>query len=285
LLKRAFSKELTSLLRDSFHNHSFPDIDEFTSTLTNEIEQMVTAPIPVCDVRTGILTQKIINVIQEQTKPMTTAWVEAEGRRVSLVARHRRALQALRKELELLKVELKSKNDHAIHELDRERIAAIRSQERNQTQETKLASLRLFRTELEARERHQKAEKENVERSLQQQAVKKQEWEENLENGGTEDGSISRHLREIVRLMRSEIQDNGTEKPFGSVEEAIRLLNKEADDMRMQMAELDAMSRMITVPRVVQVSVNPKPRQESALIIEAQAKVNQIRRSRELNRR
>jgi hypothetical protein len=199
----------------------------------------------------------------------------------------------LGKETDLLRTESKSKSARAIHEIDSERIAAVRRQDRDTAQvrewEARLASLKLFRAELEARERTQKSEREAIERSLRQHTEKKHAWDD----GDSDNESVSQRLSDIARLMCNELaqeeKENEKESPCAYVQEGIRLLNAEAGGMRMQIAEVEAMLRLVPLPRRTPVPVvaasEPKPRQKSALISEAQAKVNQIRRSRERKRR
>jgi hypothetical protein len=276
---------MRSVVRDNLS----PDINDFARTLASEVEQLIIQPLPTSDVKGVALGRKVANAVDEQTKPMMASFAEAEAQGAAIGANHSTALQSLRNEIEALQREYKSKTDRAIRELDGERIATVRRWDSEQAQvrecEARLASLRLFRAEVEARERHQKTEREMIERSLLQQTEQREEWD----GPGFDDEALSQELRHIVALVRNVPQEERANSPYEALEDGIRLLNAEADEIRMQIAELDAFGRLLPNPSIVQIPVQiqavppPNRRQKSTLVSEAEAKVNQIRRSRGRN--
>jgi hypothetical protein len=194
----------------------------------------------------------------------------------------------MQRELDSLRSMFKSNTDAVLRELERERLGTASFHEaehcRARDLEARLRALKLTQVELDARAAHQRLEAENLDRLAKQQVQKRQEWEDEtaMDEFGEGDGLRQRILEEIAALRRDAHRDAYAD--LGRVvDEGLRTLKQEGDALREELAELEAANRW-AVARIQQnqVSLQSPPRRcvRSALVTEAQMKVDSLRRMR-----
>jgi hypothetical protein len=287
-IRRAFSSDFAAKLREASQTTFSIDFDGFTERLLTDLGQSIEAPVPGLDLHGTNLKLKVSSVIDEHTRPMTSALQEARSRNASALEHHISELKLLQRELDSLRSMLKSNTDSVLRELERERLntSAFRESEhcRARDLETRLRTLKLTQVELDAKAAHQRLERDNLDRLAKQQTQKRQEWEDELalDEFGEGAGLRQRILEEIAAIRRDAQRD--TYADVGRiVDDGLRMLKQEGDSMRGELGDLEAANRW-AVARIqqtqVSVPVTPKKRVRSSLVTEAQMKVDSLRRMR-----
>ena len=293
--RRTFAKELSSMMRNPSHVQTNQvDLDEFTESLTSAIGQLIEAPIPPPDFNTQQLSRRIAAAIQEQTTQMTSVLADVDAQNTTAVESHIAELRQLQDEVENLRVVFKTSTEGVIRELERERQnkISIATAERARIREldTRMRSIKLKQVELETRASHQNSERENLDRLSKQLIQKRREWEDDYFIQDEDEGeSLRQRLLQEISALRQEADQDSAADIGRLVEEGLRAVKEESDNMRneligLEMANRWAMAKLQQLQATRTQSPSPRrERQRSSVISEAKFKVHELRRQRESN--
>lgn len=296
--KRLFSSEFSAIMRQPISNMNF-DVDDFSETLSSEVGSIIESPYSTIDINTQGVSKKVSLAIEEHTKPVTSLLAEAEARNSVAIDHHISELQQLQNELDSLRTVFKTNSDGILKELEKEKhnASSIRDAEqvRLREMEQRMRTLKLKQVELEARSNHQSIERDSLERSSKQFEQKKREWEEETlpmmyDEGGTLRQRILQELNDLKQEITSESFDDLNQ----SVDESLKILKEEGDNMRNELMELEMANRWAIArakevrtrtPQASSPSALKTPRRNKSVANEAQERLMQLRRQREATMR
>ena len=287
--KRMFTSEFSSIIRQQSTNTPAFEVDDFADKLSNEIANIIEAPIPPMDINSQQITRRIASSIDEQTKPVTSVLAEAEARNTASAEHHISELKQLQEELEALRTAFKSNSDNIIRELERERqnSAAIRDAELSHSRdiEQKLRSLKLREVELDTRSKNQAVEKDSIERSMKQFEQKKREWEdETLPKMYDEGSAIRRRILEEINSLRNDISQESFDDLSAIINDGLKVIKDEGENLRNELIDLEMANRWVmshvreSVPKK---SPSSKRLRKSTVLDQTQEKLSRIRRQRQ----
>lgn len=291
--RRAFSKELSAMIRNPPPLDETVNVDEFTSDLTTAVGQLIEAPITPPDFNNQQLSRRLSAAIQEQTNQMTSVLADVDAQNTTAVEHHIAELRQLQDEVENLRIVFKTSTEGIIRELERERQnkVSMSTAEKARTRELeeRMRRIRLKQVELETRANHQSAERENVDRLSKQVLQKRRQWEDEYLMEDDEGEGVRQRLLQAISTLKSDADQDSAGDIGRMVEEGLRAVKEESDNMRNELLSLEMANRW-AMARLQQLQTartsTPSPRRErqrSSVITEAQFKVNELRRQRENN--
>lgn len=291
--RRAFSKELSAMIRNPPPLDETVDVDEFTSDLTTAVGQLIETPITPPDFNNQQLSRRLSAAIQEQTNQMTSVLADVDAQNTTAVEHHIAELRQLQDEVENLRIVFKTSTEGIIRELERERQNKVSmstaEKARARELEERMRRIRLKQVELETRANHQSAERENVDRLSKQVLQKRRQWEDEYVMEDDEGEGVRQRLLQAISTLKSDADQDSAGDIGRMVEEGLRAVKEESDNMRNELLSLEmanrwAMARLQQLQTVRTSTPSPRrERQRSSVITEAQFKVNELRRQRENN--
>ena len=257
--RRFFSMEFSLMMRRPQPTTSIDiDFDEYAENLSNEISQIIEAPMQNLDINSSSLSRKIASAIDDQTKPLTTVLSESSARHNSFAETRLAELKQLQEELDSLRNIFKSNAEGVVRELERERAstASLRSAQiaRQSDMEQRMRAVKLRQVELEARAAHQNVERDGIERQMKALESRKREFEENDDSFDAPIKIRQKILTEVANLRR-EIGQESFDEVAKCVEDALNLVRNESDNMRNELVDIEMANRWVAT----QLQMNSPP--------------------------
>lgn len=254
------------------------DFDEYSESLSNEVSQIIEAPVPPLDINRTSLSRGIVQAIDEQTKPLTTVLNESNNRQMNLAKTRLAELKQLREELDSLCNIFKTNAESILKELEGENQNTINMRNaqiaKQNDLEQRMRSVRLRQVELEAKATHQSVERDSLERQLKQLENRRREWEDQngyeFGYGGYNDrnnyGSmmsrndsfglgmnqndfaspVGRYRQRIlseINTLRKELGRDSFEDISKSIEEGLSMIRNESDNLKTELIDIDTANR------------------------------------------
>ena len=222
-LKRIFTGEFNNLMKQQVPA-SAPidsiDIDEFTSSITSEIGQIIEVPIQHQELNHTTLSRRISSVIDEETKLMTIGLKEADCKNITATENLLNELKKLEIEIEKLSNTVKLNTEEIIQEFEKERSESNSMREFDQSFnkeiERRSRSIQIKQVELNSKITHQNIEKETIERMMNKLNQKKQNFNPfdsiNPERGTSYRELISNEINKIRQIIQQTMIPEDVEK-------------------------------------------------------------------------
>ena len=248
------------------------DFDEYSESLSNEVSQIIEAPLPPLDINRTSLTRNIVTAIDEQTKPLTTVLSESNNRQLNFEKTRLAELKQLREELDSLCTVFKTSAEGILKELEGESQNTINLRNaqvaKQNDLEQRMRNAKLRQVELEAKVTHQNVERDSLQRQLKQLESRRRDWEDQngLDNGyggyndrnnystismGRNDSFLNdsgryrqRILNEIA-LLRKELGRDSFEDMSKSIDEGLSMIRNESDNLKSEMIDIDTANRWL----------------------------------------
>ena len=289
-LRRLFSNEFASIMRQQSSSRGF-DVDEFTDTLSAEVSELIQTPVASIDVQIQTMNRRVAAAIDEHTKPVSSSLAEADARNSVAMDHHISELRQLQEELEGLKAVFKSGSDGIVQELEKERVNAATIRDAEQAKyrelEKRMRAIKLKQVELEAKNNHQNAEREGLDRLQKQFEQKKRIWEEeSLPMIYDEGGALRQRILHELNELRNEVAKESFENLTKAIDDGLNIVKEEGDSLRSELMELELANRWMmtrardTYRRSPTHGGSTSPRRGNVLS-EAQTKLSQLRKQRE----
>jgi chromosome segregation ATPase len=209
---------------------------------------------------------------------------DASSRVSSSVDRHVAELKTVQQELDSLRITFGASAESIIRQLEKEgtNAAALREAEQSHIREAaaQLRALRLTQVELETRSGHQDIERENLDRLAKQLAERRREWDD--ERPSIEAASLRERIAREIAVITAQVGRPTVGDVSGLVDESLRMITRECDDVKRDLAELGRANRVLLagMHRLKGGPVASKRRINTRLLAEAQAMVDAIRSRR-----
>ena len=289
-LRRLFSNEFASIMRQQSSSRGF-DVDEFTDALSAEVSELIQTPVASIDVQIQTMNRRVAAAIDEHTKPVSSSLAEADARNSVAMDHHISELRQLQEELEGLKAVFKSGSDGIVQELEKERVNAATIRDAEQAKyrelEKRMRAIKLKQVELEAKNNHQNAEREGLDRVQKQFEQKKRIWEEeSLPMIYDEGGALRQRILHELNELRNEVAKESFENLTKAIDDGLNIVKEEGDSLRSELMELELANRWMMTRARESYRRSPthggsaSPRRGNVLS-EAQTKLSQLRKQRE----
>ena len=290
-MRRLFSNEFASIMRQQNTSRTF-DVDEFTDSLTAEVSELIQTPVASIDVQIQTMNRRVASAIDEHTKPVSSSLAEADARNSVAMDHHISELRQLQEELEGLKAVFKSGSEGIVQELEKERLsaAAIRDTEQAKFRELekRMRAIKLKQVELDARNNHQNAEREGLDRMQKQFEQKKRIWEEeSLPMMYDEGGALKQRILQELAQLRNEVAKESFDTLTKAIDEGLNIVKEEGDNLRSELMELELANRWMMarsrepLRRSPPRGGSPMSPRRGTVLSEAQTKLSQLRKQRE----
>ncbi|OHS96164.1 hypothetical protein TRFO_10066 [Tritrichomonas foetus] len=248
--KRAFSNEFQTIMRQVQSPTQLLDIGEFSENLKAEVSNLINTPINGLDIDSTNVTRKVTAAIDEYTKPVSVLLSEASSRNALAADHHLSELRQLQEELDSLHNVLRGSTDNIVKELQREsqNTASIRDAEQLKFRdlEQKMRTLKMKHVELESRANRQNSDREAFERTSKQFEAKRREWEEEtLPTLYDEGGVLRQKIMQQLSNLKNEIEHESFEELIEFVNEGLKTVKEESDNMRSELMQLELANRTV----------------------------------------
>lgn len=269
------------------------------------------------DSKSSTLSRKVAATIDEYTKPFSASLAEAASRNAIQSDHHISELRQLQEELESLTSIFKSTSDSIVKELQREsqNAASLRdkAQQRHSDLSRKLKTMKMKTAELESRTSKLSADRQTVESDIKMLAQKRSKWEQDtLPLIYDEAGALRQRIIDKLSEIKKAVENEASlVDVIDAVDEGVATIKDESDKMRSEIDELEMANKTVLMRaneaqmmknsmsfRPIQrsqlnqnsnlgysgfnvSSIQRSPRRQSAILSEAQEKLELIKKKRE----
>jgi hypothetical protein len=286
--KRIVTRDITSAFRANL-NTSDPGIyDNFLVQLLSDITNAFIPPGSAVSEESDGIVLRLNSAFDEGAKPVRRILQDAEARASQSREKKVTELKQLANSVGELRSSVKTIMDATLQELEKERFEAATRRDQEQAKsrniERKSRALKLKSADLDSRLKHQKIEKESIERLTKQMDETRREWEE---NSADTSNSITAKLQKEAELLRTELSNDTTAEFGQSLDQCVSLMVSVRDALKDEVCEMElterwAVSRLRSPMRKAPFS-KAEPIGKHKLLDAAKERIMAHRKQRELS--
>jgi hypothetical protein len=282
--KRTVSREVSNAFRQHSSRPDSSVYEKFIHDLVGQVSEIF-GPSPVIVSDDQLILQKLNAEFDDSANAIRLLFQESVARASREREKKVSELNQLSISVNELRTSVMGIANATLHELENERfeVAGLRDQEQARVGalERRSRSLKVKHADLDSRLRHQKIEKESVERLLKQIDDTRREWEEATSESAA---SAAQRMQKEIELLRSELDHQADEAFERTLEECTALMSAVCDGLRDEMCEMEMTERWAAGRIRSPMRRAPVGRAENTqpLLQQAREKVQAYRRQREL---
>jgi hypothetical protein len=286
--RRAVNRELTSAFRSNSNGKDMIAVDNFVGELVGDLTALFVQPSGSVAQEEKSLVSKVNSVFEENAKSIRWLFQDAESKSLQIREAQITRLAQMSTSISELRANVKNLADETLQEFEKERFDTTARLDLEQTKarqlERRARTLKLKQADLDATLRHQKLERDSVERLLRQIDESRREWEESYADPST---AVVQKLQKEIELLRSELANETTDEFERSLDQCINVMNGVRENLRDEMCQIDmierwAMARFRTPVRkgpMGKTDCQPNP----PVLLEARERIEALRKQRELS--
>lgn len=242
------------------------DFDDYSQTVSHEVSKLIESPIAPLDVNYSQLSKQIGQVIDNQTKPLSSVLSESNAKQKSLEQLRLSELNQLKQELESLQNIIQTNADGILKELEKERqnsatLNKAHIAKQNEIDQ-RLRAVKLKQVELETQSSHQNIERETLEKQLKQLENRRREWEDKFHGYGRESqdgfyggddsflenfdsadpystGRLRQQIIDEINDLRKQFDHDAFDEMTRNIQDGISAIRSESDNMRTELVDID----------------------------------------------